>query len=139
MNDLFHNLMKWCDHNRYTTVGVAALVGLVVVSTSCQAITRSPFDPSVEVGRAQLDADVTAYAARVKSAYRDLEYKEAAIERALSVMTGLAQQYGGPLGPFVTSALGVGGLIAGGGAMADNRRKDRLIRVGKGTLKAVSD
>lgn len=138
MSDLFHNLTNWFDHNRYTAISIAALVGLVLVSTSCQAITQSPFDSSVQVNRVQLDADVTAYAARIEAAYRDLEYKEAAIEQSLSVMTGLAQQYGGPLGPFITSALGIGGLIAGGGVFADNRRKDKVIKVGKGSLNGLS-
>ena len=133
MNDLFHDLTNWFDHNRYTTLGVASLMGLVVVSTSCQASTRSPFNPSVEVSRVELDADVMIYAARVEAAYKGLEHKEAVVERALSVMTGLAQQYGGPLGPFITSALGIGGLIAGGGFIADNRRKDRVIRADKGS------
>jgi len=91
-NDVFHSVLKWIDHNRYTIVSVLVFLltmGIVVSITGCQSTTagltaatggtvtkvnRSEFEQQAMVGetelairRIELDGSVAAFNEEVKA------------------------------------------------------------------------
>lgn len=156
MPDLIHKLLKFIDHNRYVvSFAVVALV-LVLSVSGCQATVASPISGE-SVTKAQLTAEAKArrvelrqkaekakqaYEAELSTieaegekldlqlepAYAEIERRQEAVEKALGVAAGVVRTVGGPYTDLLISAIGIGGLMIGGGAVADNRRKDKVIR-----------
>ncbi len=135
--DILHKATTWVDHNRYV-----ALVGMIALATviwivGCQATTESVLHEGTQVTKVELEREaisiVAEYEARVATlelAQADIERKEAARAMAVQVLAGLATSLAsGTVTPASGINIGITllGLI-GLGAVADNRRKDSLLK-----------
>ena len=156
MNDLFHKLTKWMDYNRGTLVAyvlISVVIGGVLFS-GCASKTIG-LVPNVEVTRvelnqqvinseasfakreaeltaviASLNADKLAEKQKVDAAITELdkqdEFKANLIEIGGQIGMDLAAGTLNPLA-LIPIAVGISGLIYGGGKKIDNVRKDAVI------------
>lgn len=115
-------VFKFINHNRYAFI--ALLLSLFIVGCAfIQPKTSSPVTKT-PVTRLELEAQHAAVEAGFKSAFADLDRKDAFLQNLNEVAMTAAAQVPGPWGGI---ALAVGtALTAGVGA--DNRRKDGVIK-----------
>ena len=164
LKTLFSKLENALDHNRYTFLGL--FVGCVLASVlmfGCQPKVDDPFtevkDDKISMGelaakedqyniyiagevtriKQEADAELqaletksTMQQAMVQSAWRDIEHQ---IEQQ-NFLIDLGQQVlaASPLGTLAVGGLGLTGIV---GLVADNRRKDLLIRQKKEAVSAT--
>jgi len=133
-------VVKAADHNRYLVVAVVMALAVMVVLQGCPARTESLREPGkmvtglqVERELADATADYEAIIAKAKLANADLDRQYALRRKALDFVGGIATvaaEGGNPLGNPVAA---VGGIIqlAALGLLADNRRKDKIIKARK--------
>lgn len=112
------------NHERYQVVSVVFCVLLLVWGLCCQSTTQSVIDPTQQLNRGELDAEVTNFMNTAEVRYRDLdrqdEFKRQVLERvSLWTSTGTFNLAG--LIPLIASVLGVG-------ALTDNVRKRRELK-----------
>jgi len=157
--DGVHSALKFIDHNRYAVIGILLAAMVAAALTGCQVTTASTLTPGkkvtaeelsrevavaeagfakrradLEAGAAMLNADIEAHNTAVETAEAELqrkaEFRATIIETVGSL--GVAAAEG-----TVSPAAGVGAVVqlltlgAAGGLLADNRRKDRMISLGK--------
>jgi len=132
-----HTVTGWLDHNRYIAMALVMVAVTAVWLVGCQATTESVLQPGSQIGRAELEreaaeivADFEAKSTALELAQADLERQEAARAAAVQVLTGLAASAAsGTLTPAggINAAITLLGLI-GLGAVADNRRKDAVLK-----------
>jgi len=155
--DWLKKLMDGIEHNRYVViaaviaaVGVGGLIGMAGCQSETAGIipdttvTRAGLErQAIEVQadmaaeRAELDAKVDAFNARVAkvnselaAANADLDRKDEMRAKTLEAITTLTvNAASGTVNPtgVVVAGLGIFGTLMGLGAAADNRRKDTII------------
>jgi hypothetical protein len=105
----------------------AAIVCCLLLSWGCifDSKTVSPSPPPHKVTRNVLDIEIDDYMAKAKLAYDDLDKQDAFKKKILEF--GLVVAEGGSLNPVGVIATLAG--ILGIGAVADNRKKDSLIKM----------
>ena len=153
--DILHNVLKWLDYNR--GLAVALVLGVIAASwlVGCDVKTSSIIDPARQVTATQLDREITTlqgnldkrsaaikaqeaeYNSDVAAANTNIEAANADLEAQVQLRLKLIEMAGG-----IGSAVASGGftapaaigsvvqlltLLATGGLVIDNRRKDRLI------------
>lgn len=121
---MVESIKKWISHNQALVVSIVLASILLFVGFGCQVTTTSPFQPEHKVTRAQLQVEVENYAAQVKLASQDLDRKELILKTITDTL--VAYTTTGGINP--TGLIGLAGLILGGGAIVDNRRKDAVIK-----------
>ena len=141
-------VLKWVDHNRYLVTVI--LVGLVIsiMLIACQPMTTSVLSPPDQVTGTELEREAVIIAKDAESKLQQLEIAKVDIERKLELRAKIIEVAGGigqavasgALNPATGAAavLQIITLAAAGGAIADNRRKDKVIAKGKED-KAVVD
>ena len=155
MKDLLHGLLKWVDHNRYLVAGVVLfalfagwLVGCDVKTQSLlsedQKVTLRELEREVIVVQQTLDDEASTlrerealYNAKVESMNNAIAIAEADIAEKQEVRLKLIEIAGavgtaaaaGTLSPAagIAAAIQALTLFVGGGAIIDNRRKNRVI------------
>ena len=133
-------IVKAADHNRYLVAAVAlALVAMVVIA-GCKPRTPSILEPGKLVTGQQLEGEVAEATAnfelmlkKAESANADLDAQYAMRQKALEFVGGLATVAAEGGNPLANPAAAVGGIIqlAALGLLADNRRKDKIIKTSK--------
>ena len=111
-------------HNQCLALALVIALCLGVWLTGCESKVQSPFDPERTVTREQLNISVDTYLADIELAYKDLDKQDLFKQELFNIGTVIVK--GGtvdPLGAGVT-LLGILGI----GAMADNRKKDSVIK-----------
>lgn len=157
MKDYVHKLTKWIDYNRGTFVAFLAIIVVAVgtfVITGC-ASKAIGLMPGVEVTRQELsvqvierEADYTGREAVITAEVAALNADKLAVQKKVDVAikaldrqdefkASIAEFVGiaatdlmaGTLNPYslILPALGISGLIYGGGKKFDNVRKDKVI------------
>jgi len=157
MKDLFHRLVKWIDHNRWTFVAFALpiIFGICLAAGCLESKTTSIMDPGRMVGRpqfiveaqiikgnlqqerlslenamAQFNAKVELTDLQIEGGIEVLDEKDLRKAQIFETLGGLAlgiAEGGVTPGAIITSMLSIGGLIYGIGKAADNKRKDLVI------------
>lgn len=154
--DICHKVTNWVDHNRgfvgAILIGVLLSVGLV----ACTPETESLIMPSEQVGAVALNreaitlqtdlekrairikadeaaynADVAALNKRVESAQTDIQEQQEVRGKLIEIVGGLGQvAVTGAVNPAqgVAAAIQIMTLLAAGGLVYDNRRKDKVIK-----------
>jgi len=153
--DILHKVLKWADHNRYVCLGILLAVVASVWLFGCQITTPSLTDPAEKVTAQQFEVQVVteqaalefkaedlkndlekhnkavlAFNQRVELGRADIEAQIELRENIVSIIGGLATSAAeGTLTPgaAINSIITLGMLLAGGGAILDNRRKNKVI------------
>lgn len=156
--DLWHKLLKWCDHDRGILVAMILSAAIIVCGLSCAPRTPSLIDPAVMVTAPELEREIVVVKAGLEDRRLDAESAMARVEREAAMAdakVGLAvddlvrQQERNE--QIVNTIAGIGGAVAQGtvnpaaiiggavqiatllgvaGAVYDNRRKDKVIANG---------
>ena len=138
--DILHSMLKWLDYNRGL---VAALVLGVIASAwlvGCDVKTGSILDPTRQVTPSQLDREITTLQGQMDkraSAIKTMEAEynadvTAANQNIVAANADLdAQEAIGSVVQLLT-------LLATGGLVIDNRRKDRRIAATAATASATA-
>lgn len=154
--DVWHSVMKWIDYNRGKTVGLVVALFICVGLASCVPKTLSLVEPGVKVTAPELarevvvvktelekraitlKADEEKYNADVTAANAKIEAAEGDIQRQVEIRTKIVEIAGGigvaamtgTVNPAAgaAAALQIVTLLVGGGAILDNRRKDKVIK-----------
>ena len=111
-------------HNQFLALGLVVVLALGIWLVGCDSKTASPFNPDKQVTRQQLNNDVDKYVKDLELAYTDLDNQDLFKGKLFEI--GLAAAQGGTINPI---GAGVTLLsILGIGAVADNRKKDAVIK-----------
>ena len=135
--DMLHKALKWADHNRYLVAALVVSLVVSIVFVACAPMTNSVLNPGTEVTAAQLQAEAATlkgdYAAKLKLlklAQKDIEDQIAFRTQIVAIVGSLGEAaVGGALNPTVglAAAMQLLTLSIAGGALMDNRRKDKVL------------
>ena len=136
--DGLHAVLKWADHNRWLATFLVLALLCAVGFAGCQPKTQSVLNPPQKVTAdviqreaAVVESDYEAKLAAFEIAQADLERQYALRQQIIGVVGALGTA---AAGGGLTPAAGVAGAIqlltlaAAGGALVDNRRKDKVIK-----------
>lgn len=118
-----NNILKGIRHNQFLALAVVVVIALGVYLVGCESTTTSPISGK-KVTRPILISEVETKVVEIEAAYDDLNKQDIFKQKLFEI--GLAAAQGGtvdPIGAGVT-LLGVLGI----GAVADNRKKDAIIK-----------
>jgi len=161
MMDVLHKVLKFVDHNRWLVVCLVIAAVAVGGLIGCQSMTASLVEPGRKVTRAELaqevatirstveqkriaavaavevvNAEVAGVNEQITNAAADLDLQDAMKCEVLDVIADVATTVTAGLVPgaaqYIPTAVGIIGLLLGFGAMADNRRKDKIIAASSG-------
>jgi len=132
---MWNKFKKWLDHNTFLACAIVVCVVLVLYAVGCEPQVASLTDPAVKVNRAELqaelDTEVNKLQARIDELQTKAELKNQELDKIaemqnklLEIGTVVAQ--GGTIDP-VGAGLSLLGIL-GIGAVADNRKKDAVIK-----------
>ena len=143
------NVWRMIEHNRYAVIGILVSLVSAVVFVGCEIKTESLTAPGVEVNETQLEreavtveanlamrqaalnADIEAYNAAAAVARGDLADKAAFRAKVIRTVGAIGMTAAeGTLSPATAAASFIQLLTIGaaGGLLADNRRKDKIIK-----------
>ena len=136
--DGLHSVLKWIDHNRGLAIGLAGALLLSAAFAGCQPKTQSVLNPPEKVTGDVIAREAAIVEGDYAAKLAAFEVADADLQRQYELRAKIVE-IGGALG---TTALGGGltpaaGLAAGlqlltlaaaGGAVYDNRRKDKKIK-----------
>ena len=135
--DGLHSLLRAIDHNRWLVVALLIAVALSGWLIGCVPKTASVLDPGREVTAVELDREAVVIQARAEAELRQLELARADIQRQAELRAKIIEVAGslgtaavaGQISPAagIAAVIQVLTLAAAGGAIADNRRKDKVI------------
>lgn len=152
--DWLHRALNFFDHNRYTVGGISLAAAGTIWLSACTSQTVGLDGSKVDragLGRqvlneerlfaaaeaeiqsaiAQYNANIEAHNQLVESAYTELDRKDAIKAQLVNVIGGqVTSLLSGTFNPATLATTGISllGLLGGGGAMADNVRKGKVIR-----------
>ncbi len=135
--DGLHSLLKGVDHNRWLIVGLIVAVALSSLLIGCVPKTASILYPDRLVTAAELEREAVQIQGDAEAQLAQLELARADLQRQAELRAKVIEIAGG-LGTSlaagqITPAAGIAAVIqllalaAAGGAIADNRRKDKKI------------
>ena len=142
--DLIHKALNWADHNRWLVAAAIIGIALSVALIGCQATTQSVLHPDVQVTAAELDREALIVQTEAELALKKLEGQTQQLKLAkadIQRQQELRAQIVGIVGAVGTAAVegavspasGIAAavqlltLLALGGSVLDNRRKDKVI------------
>lgn len=124
MNQLIEKLKKVLAHNQFMAVAVVVVIALGVWLIGCESTTQSPLRPEVKVTRPELETEIEMFKVKVDQAIADLDRQDLLKQELFNI--GLAVAQGGSVSPIGAGVTLLG--ILGIGAVADNRKKDSIIK-----------
>jgi len=142
--DFVHKTLNWADHNRWLVAAAIIGIALSVALIGCQATTQSVLHPETQVTAAELDREALTVQMEAELALKKLEGQtqqlklaKADIQRQQELraqIVGIVGAVGtaaaeGAVSPAsgIAAAVQLLTLLALGGAVLDNRRKDKVI------------
>jgi len=111
-------------HNQFLAFAAMIVIVLGVWLIGCESQVTSPFNPDRDVTRAQLQNEVDKYMADIELAFADLNRQDLFKQKLFEV--GVIVVQGGTVNPIGVGITLLG--ILGIGAVADNRKKDSVIK-----------
>ena len=128
---MFEKIKKALRHNQFLAVAVVVVIVLMVWLVGCDSTVTSPFNPDHDVTRNQLQNEVDKYMADIKLAFESLDKQDLFKQKLFEV--GVVMARGGTIDPIGAGITLLG--ILGIGAVADNRKKDSIIKTLKNGVK----
>jgi len=124
MKKLIEKIKETFRHNQALAVAVVVCLALGVYLIGCESSVTSPINPPNKVNRVQLNAEIERLMVDIDLAVEDLDKQDLFKQKLFEI--GLATAQGGTINPI---GAGVTLLsILGIGAVADNRKKDSIIK-----------
>ena len=131
---MLEKIKKVFAHNQVLAVAVMIAIVVGIFMFGCESAVKNPFNPTgPKVTRAELKIELDTYLAKVDLAVLELDKQDAVRAKIAEIGTILAQ--GGTVNP-VGAGISIIGLL-GIGAVADNRRKDGIIKTLKKSIPVV--
>lgn len=124
MKNLTDKIKEALRHNQALTVAVVICIALGIYLIGCESSVTSPINPPKKVTRVQLDAEVERLLVDIELAIEDLNKQDLFKQKLFEI--GLAAAQGGTINPIGAGVTLLG--ILGIGAVADNRKKDSIIK-----------
>jgi len=123
MKAFLQSIWSAIRHNPYMIIAMIFLLLFLLWLFGCEPTVISPFDPTKNVTRAELQIDFDAYFQRVQLANEQLTKKEQLRDLLINQAFVIAEN--GMVNPvaLLTSAFSILGI----GSVLDNRRKDKVI------------
>lgn len=122
---MLKKIKKVVGHNQMLAFAMLIVIALGVFMFGCESRVTNPFNPDgPKVTRAELKIELDRYLAKVDLAVLDLDKQDAI--RAKLAEIGLVLAQGGTVNPIGAGMAMMS--ILGLGAVADNRRKDGVIK-----------
>ncbi len=124
MKTVIEKVKTMLRHNQFLAMTVVIVLVLGVWLIGCESSVQSPFNPNRDVTRQQLQNEVDKYIADIELAFADLDRQDIFKQKLFEFGVVLAQ--GGTVNP-VGAGIALLGIL-GFGAVADNRKKDSIIK-----------
>jgi hypothetical protein len=125
MKSFLEKARKVLSHNQFLAVAIVIVLCLSVYLVGCDSKTTNPFNKEgAKVTREQLNNEIDKFAADVELAYADLDKQDIFKQKLFEI--GLVAAQGGTVDPIGAGVTLLG--ILGIGAVADNRKKDSIIK-----------
>ena len=124
MKTLIEKIKEAFRHNQALAVAVVACLALGVYLVGCESQVTSPINPPKKVNRVQLNAEIERLVVDIDLATEDLNKQDLFKQKLFEI--GLAAAQGGTVNPVGAGVTLLG--ILGIGAVADNRKKDSIIK-----------
>ena len=121
---MIKKIKKALSHNQGLAVAVVIVIAGGAYLVGCESTVKSPVTPETKVNRAELDAEREHILAKFKFAYEDLAKQDIFKQKLFEI--GLVAAQGGTINPVGAGITLLG--ILGIGAVADNRKKDSIIK-----------
>ncbi|KKN45296.1 hypothetical protein LCGC14_0684490 [marine sediment metagenome] len=131
---MLNKIKEMLRHNQFLTTAAVIVVVLGVWLMGCESQVKSPFNPDRDVTRQQLQNEVDKYIVDIELAFVDLDRQDLFKQKLFEI--GVVAAQGGTINPVGAGITLLG--ILGVGAVADNRKKDSVIRTMKSERKVVS-
>jgi hypothetical protein len=124
ITNITNKLKQIIRHNQFFTTALVIVICMSIWMIGCESTTQSPLRPETKVTRAELQDEIAAFQTKVEQAVTDLDRQDAFKAKLAEI--GIAVAQGGTINPVGAgiSLLGILGL----GAVADNRKKDSIIK-----------
>ena len=124
MNNVIEKIKETLRHNQALAVAVVIAICLGVWLIGCESSVTSPINPPKKVNRLQLDAEIDRLVVDIDTAIEDLNKQDLFKQKIFEI--GLVAAQGGTVDPIGAGVTLLG--ILGIGAVADNRKKDSIIK-----------
>jgi len=111
-------------HNQALAIAIVVCLSLGAYLVGCESSVKSPVNPEVKVTRPQLDIERDHTMTEFKLAYENLNKQDLFKQKLFEI--GLVAAQGGTVNPVGAGITLLG--ILGIGAVADNRKKDSIIK-----------
>ena len=121
---MLERIKKMLRHNQFLALMCVVVIVLGVWLVGCESKVRSPFNPNIIVTRPQLTLAWEKYAGDVELAMADLDRQDLFKQKLFEI--GMLAAQGGTINPLGAGVTLLG--ILGIGAVADNRKKDSVIK-----------
>jgi len=124
MSNFIEKMKELYRHNQFFAVACIVVIAASVWLIGCESKTQSILYPDTTVSRDQLNLEIKVFKEKVKAATADLDKQDMFKQELFNI--GLAVAQGGTVNPIGAGVTLLG--ILGIGAVADNRKKDSLIK-----------
>ncbi len=124
MKTAIEKIKQALRHNQMLALAAVVCIALGVYLVGCESSVTSPINPPKKVTRVQLDAEVELLIVNVELAIEDLNKQDLFKQKLFEI--GLAAAQGGTINPVGAGVTLLG--VLGIGAVADNRKKDSIIK-----------
>ena len=124
MTNLINKLKQVIRHNQFLATALVIVICMSIWMIGCESTTQSPLRPETKVTRAELQDEIAAFATKVDQAIIDLDRQDVFKQKLAEI--GIAVAQGGTIDPIGAGVTLIG--ILGLGAVADNRKKDSIIK-----------
>ena len=111
-------------HNQFLALALAVAIAFSIWLIGCESSVISPTNPPKKVTRPELNVERDHVLAEFKLAYEDLAKQDLFKQKLFEI--GLVAAQGGTVNPVGAGVTLLG--ILGIGAVADNRKKDSVIK-----------
>lgn len=128
---MFEKIKRLLRHNQFLATALIIILVLGIWLVGCDSTVKSPFNPERDVTRQQLQNEVDKYMADIELAFDDLDRQDIFKQKLFEIGVVMAQ--GGTINPMGAGITLLG--ILGLGAVADNRKKDSIIKTLKNGAK----
>lgn len=139
--DKAQGFFKWFDHNRFLTAGIVVSVLIAVLFTACTPKTTSLLNPPAKVTMTALQAELVTIQSNHERLIKMAEIAEADLAAQYETRAKIVGIIGGVVNVATSGGLNAASgaaaglqlltLLGGIGLLADNRRKDSIIKAKK--------
>ena len=124
MKKFLDDVKRLYRHNQFFALALVVVLALSIWLIGCESSVTSPINPPKKVTRPELNAEIEYLTAQIDIAVADLDKQDLFKQKLFEI--GLVAAQGGTVNPVGAGVTLLG--ILGIGAVADNRKKDSVIK-----------